>query len=263
MGITGAARKARVEEALAGVQLQGLGSRRADQLSGGQRQRVALARALILEPKVLLLDEPLAALDKKLREEMQMELRALQRRVGITFLFVTHDQEEALSMADRAAVMMRGKIAQLATPRGLYEDPANAEVADFIGTVNLIAAKVQSTRAGSVTLQAEGLGTITLAQVSTAPPAAGSSVTLAIRPEKLHLSQTAPQDKPAVQGRLGRASYHGDCSIYEVHLAGRPTPLMVFSTNAQRSGTGSWTEGAAVAVSYDPQSLLLYPASAV
>src|SRR5690606_16639773 len=123
--------KRRVEEALAQVSLTGLGKRRATELSGGQRQRVALARALVMRPKVLLLDEPLSALDKKLREQMQVELRRLQKAVGITFILVTHDQYEALAMSDRIAVMFGGKIAQVASPKGIYQHPANRQVADF------------------------------------------------------------------------------------------------------------------------------------
>ena len=131
-------RKARVEEALRLIRLEGYGSRKAHELSGGQRQRVALARALVRRPSMLLLDEPLSALDKKLREEMQRELVQLQRELGITFIFVTHDQEEALSMSSRIAVMFDGKLAQVADPRTLYEQPASARVADFIGAINFI-----------------------------------------------------------------------------------------------------------------------------
>src|SRR5262249_7166374 len=128
----------RVDRSLELINLPGYGGRKATELSGGQKQRVALARALILEPKVLLLDEPLGALDRKLRERMQLELRALQREVGITFIFVTHDQEEALTMSDRIAVMGAGRLLQVATPRRLYEQPSSLEVAAFIGTINVV-----------------------------------------------------------------------------------------------------------------------------
>src|SRR5512143_19485 len=134
--------KRRVEEALAMIKLDGFGARRADELSGGQRQRVALARALVLRPKVLLLDEPLGALDRRLRESMQIELRSLQKSLAITFVFVTHDQEEALSMSDRIAVMSGGRVLQVASPRTLYEAPNCREVADFIGQMNFFAARV-------------------------------------------------------------------------------------------------------------------------
>jgi putative spermidine/putrescine transport system ATP-binding protein len=139
-----AERRARAERALATVRLEGFGSRRPGQLSGGQRQRVALARALVNSPRVLLLDEPLGALDLKLREEMQVELKAIQREVGITFVFVTHDQEEALSLSDRVAVFNRGRIEQVGTPREVYERPATAFVAGFVGTSNLLSEQVSN-----------------------------------------------------------------------------------------------------------------------
>ena len=133
-----AERRARAEQALATVRLEGFGGRRPGQLSGGQRQRVALARALVNRPRVLLLDEPLGALDLKLREEMQVELKAIQREVGITFVFVTHDQEEALTLSDRVAVFSKGRIEQVGTPREVYERPVSAFVAGFVGTSNLL-----------------------------------------------------------------------------------------------------------------------------
>ncbi|MBD3765605.1 MAG: ABC transporter ATP-binding protein, partial [Rhodobacterales bacterium] len=154
-----AADKARaVEEALEMVGLKGYGKRAAHALSGGQRQRVALARALILKPKVLLLDEPLSALDKKMREQMQVELIKLQRQVGITFILVTHDQEEALVMSDRIAVMFEGQIAQLADPETLYRRPATRQVADFIGTMNFIPCQVLSEDPAGHEVEAKGLG---------------------------------------------------------------------------------------------------------
>ncbi|MBN9488785.1 MAG: ABC transporter ATP-binding protein [Alphaproteobacteria bacterium] len=146
--------RARVEAMLATVRLEGLGGRGAGQLSGGQRQRVALARALVRRPKLLLLDEPLAALDKRLREAMQIELRALQRQVGITFLMVTHDQDEALSLADQVAVMSSGRILQIASPRELYERPNCREVPDFIGQNNFFHATVKTIEAETVTVNA-------------------------------------------------------------------------------------------------------------
>src|SRR5690606_35069739 len=150
--------RARVGEALEMVKLSGYESRRSDELSGGQRQRVALARALIKRPKVLLLDEPLGALDRKLREEMQLELRTLQRSVGITFVFVTHDQEEALTMSDRVAVMSAGRTAQVATPRELYERPVSVEVADFIGKMKFLPCRRLESNGDLVTVEAVGLG---------------------------------------------------------------------------------------------------------
>ena len=142
-------RRKRADEALATVRLEGYADRRPHQLSGGQRQRVALARALVNRPKVLLLDEPLGALDLKLRREMQIELKEIQREVGITFVFVTHDQEEALTMSDRIAVFNEGRIEQLATPVELYEEPASAFVAGFVGTSNLLEGAVARTLVGT------------------------------------------------------------------------------------------------------------------
>ena len=141
-GLDPAALRKRVLDALVLTRLEGLETRKSNELSGGQRQRVALARALVRRPKVLLLDEPLGALDKRLREAMQLELRQLQRQVGITFLFVTHDQDEALSMADRISVMSNGRVLQIATPRALYESPKSREVADFVGTMNFFEAEI-------------------------------------------------------------------------------------------------------------------------
>ena len=189
LNIPKAEKDQRTDEAIAMVKLGGLGDRGAGQLSGGQRQRVALARALVLRPKVLLLDEPLSALDKKLREEMQLELRALQRTVGITFVFVTHDQEEALTLSDRIAVMSAGKVLQIDTPDGLYQHPNCREVAEFIGTMNLIPATVAAQSAGSVTLDGGALGRWT---VPGSGLANGAKVDLALRPERLRFA-AAPQ----------------------------------------------------------------------
>ncbi|HET6987897.1 MAG TPA: ABC transporter ATP-binding protein, partial [Kribbella sp.] len=151
-GVDRRARRARAVEALETVRLEGYGERRPSQLSGGQRQRVALARALVNRPKVLLLDEPLGALDLKLRREMQLELKAMQRDVGITFVFVTHDQEEALTMSDRIAVFNGGRIEQLAAPAELYEHPASAFVAGFVGTSNLLEGEIAATILGTTGL---------------------------------------------------------------------------------------------------------------
>jgi ABC-type Fe3+/spermidine/putrescine transport system ATPase subunit len=153
-----AEREARAVQALARVRLEGLGGRHPHQISGGQRQRVALARALICEPKVLLLDEPLSALDKRLREEMQMELREIQRAVGITFVHVTHDQEEAMSLADRVAVMAHGRLLQVDTPRRLYEAPASRQVAEFISNVNLLDGICVGRNGAEIVVDVAGLG---------------------------------------------------------------------------------------------------------
>jgi len=175
-----------VEEMLSLIKLPGYGSRRSTELSGGERQRVALARALIMKPKVLLLDEPLGALDKKLRGQMQLELRALQRAVGITFVFVTHDQEEALTMSDRIAVMSRGKDLQVDTPAGIYEAPVNKEVAAFIGDMNFFDGEVIAIKGEEVTAKVVGLGTIQ-APGRTGKYTSGDRIVVALRPEKLAL----------------------------------------------------------------------------
>ena len=204
---------ARIEEMLALVCLNGFNKRRVDQLSGGQRQRVALARSLIRRPRVLLLDEPLAALDKKLRAETQFELMALQRKLGTTFVIVTHDQEEAMIVADRIAVMDRGRLAQVARPADIYERPDSRWVADFIGEVTLIEGRIRSGDAIDTTL-----GPLRAASNA----GSGNTVWLALRPEKLRLSATRPEGGiNALAGRVFEIGYRGDISIYKVQLADR------------------------------------------
>ena len=211
MKVTGVAApeiRQRVEEALDLVQLGGFGDRKPDQLSGGQRQRVALARALVKRPKVLLLDEPLSALDAKLRETMQMELVRLQHTVGITFVVVTHDQSEALSMADRIAVMDRGAVKQVAPPADLYEFPNSRFVADFIGRMNLFEARVLDANADQLVLDVDGIGTI---EVPGAPDAEKASVGVAVRPEKTRISGLHPGDgQIAIEGVVEAVAYQGN-----------------------------------------------------
>ena len=220
----------RIDEALALIKLEGFGDRRSDQLSGGQRQRVALARALIKQPKVLLLDEPLGALDKKLREQMQIELRALQQEVGITFVFVTHDQEEALSMSDRIAVMSAGQVLQVDTPEQLYERPMSREVADFIGTMNFIEGTVGGSENGVIAVDTPAIG-----RVQAKPERAfqaGEKVLIAIRPEKILATPEAPGDTPnRVQGHIGASAYLGDRSHLLVQVDGLDSPMAVANTN--------------------------------
>ena len=252
----------RVEEALAMVKLSGFEERGATQLSGGQRQRVALARALVKRPKVLLLDEPLGALDKKLREEMQLELRSLQKSVGITFIFVTHDQEEALTMSDRIAVMSEGRVAQVAGPTELYERPSNVFVADFIGQMNFIDARVSGVSEGMVTLSAPGLGEVR-APLNEAALEAGSEIVVAIRPEKLHLA-TVPQAAGrgadgGIEGRLTAAAYLGDRSHYYVEVAGRERPLAVAAQNVSNVAGRELASDSKVWLSWSEESLLLLP----
>ena len=217
------AEKARaVGEALEMVGLGGYGSRAAHALSGGQRQRVALARALILKPKVLLLDEPLSALDRKMREQMQVELIKLQRQVGITFVLVTHDQEEALVMSDRIAVMFEGEIAQLDEPEKLYARPVDRRVADFIGVMNFLPAQVLGERDGMVGVRVPGLGEVDLptSQVSRASPD-DPGPTIGFRPETMTLLAEAQDAAGRVApGVIDEVVYYGDMTYFDVRLDG-------------------------------------------
>jgi putrescine transport system ATP-binding protein len=214
-GLARPAIAARVDEMLALVKLEGLGGRRPDQLSGGQRQRVALARSLAKRPQVLLLDEPMAALDKKLREETQFELMELQGRLGVTFVIVTHDQEEAMTVAHRIAVMDRGRIVQVATPAEIYEQPRSRWVAEFIGDVNLIEGMVMEARAGE-TVVADHAGRHW--RVATGAAAVGAHVFIALRPEKVRIAAAAADTPNAVRGRVWDIGYLGGVSIYKVRL---------------------------------------------
>ncbi|MCX7888940.1 MAG: ABC transporter ATP-binding protein [Rhodobacteraceae bacterium] len=187
-----AAIAAAVEAALRMVRLPGFGDRRIWEMSGGQQQRVALARAIVNEPKLLLLDEPLAALDKKLRRDMQIELQGLQRSLGITFVLVTHDQEEALSMSDRICIMRGGRIEQVGTPRDLYDRPRNRYVADFVGKSNFFEGRAEAAPGGQTILVAAGGHRI--AGTAPAPLAAGARVAASLRPEQIGLARAAPED---------------------------------------------------------------------
>jgi putrescine transport system ATP-binding protein len=210
----------RVEEMLNLVKLKPFARRKPHQLSGGQRQRVALARSLAKKPKVLLLDEPLGALDKKLREETQFELIDLQQKLGLTFLIVTHDQEEAMTVADRIAVMNHGRIVQVATPAEIYEQPNSRYVADFIGNVNLIEGKVAAIASGATRIEAPEAGVVV--EVDQAVEAkVGDQVWFAIRPEKVRISLDAPLpgSPNTLAGEVWDIGYLGDVSIYHVRLA--------------------------------------------
>ena len=230
--------RARVEEMLEMVQMSAFARRRPDQLSGGQRQRVALARAIARRPKMLLLDEPMAALDKKLREETQFELKDLQARLGMTFLIVTHDQEEAMTVADRIAVMREGAIEQIATPAEIYEAPASRYVADFLGDVNLFGARVAAaeavTGAGQVCLATAECPAGFVALDDDAP-GAGTQVWLAVRPEKMTIAlDPPPAGTPNVlEGQVWDIGYTGDWTTYLVDLAEDRT-IRVARANASR-----------------------------
>jgi putrescine transport system ATP-binding protein len=208
---------ARVDEMLGLVQLQSFAGRKPDQLSGGQRQRVALARSLAKRPKVLLLDEPLAALDRKLREETRFELKELQARLQTTFVIVTHDQDEAMTMADRIAVMHQGRLAQVAPPVEIYEQPSSRWVAQFVGDINLIEGRVSATEPDAVQVEHNG---VTLRIASHAPAAPGTSAAIALRPEKLRITRTDPGATQAntLAGTVMDVAYLGTTSIYKVRL---------------------------------------------
>ena len=242
----------RVAEALEMVQLGQLGDRKPDQLSGGQRQRVALARALVKRPKVLLLDEPLSALDAKLREQMQLELARLQHQVGITFIIVTHDQDEALSMADRIAVMEKGKVCQIATPEELYENPSSRFVADFIGKVNLLSAHVTGASEGKLSVDAAGIGRAEIPY----PGTATGQVSLAVRPEKIRMSAEAPADGLSVQGRITDWAYYGDTSHIFVEVEGG-LRLSVNIQNATRRTAETADIGDTVWLGWSPSDTLI------
>jgi putrescine transport system ATP-binding protein len=209
----------RVAEMLKLVNLTGLERRKPDQLSGGQRQRVALARSLAKRPKVLLLDEPLAALDKQLREQTQFELMELQVKLGMTFMIVTHDQEEAMAVADRIAVMDHGRIVQMGTPAEIYEQPATRYVAEFIGDVNLIEAKVIGRDEKGLLLRGETIASPLRASTSEVL-LPGARVTVALRPEKVKITVRKPADSAenTVRGVVTGIAYLGDFSIYRVTL---------------------------------------------
>ena len=241
----------RVDEALALVRLSGYGGRRTWELSGGQQQRVALARALVNRPTVLLLDEPLGALDLKLRKEMQLELKALQREVGITFVYVTHDQEEALTMSDVIVVMLDGRIQQQGDPAALYERPVNRFVANFIGVSNPLPGTVTdfdpATRRARV--QTAGLALTGIVTDPTASPGAGTAVTVAVRPERLRVepaeSGTADERDGwvSIPGRIQQGTYLGEQTEYRV-VTDQAGELVVRRQNAlgaasaQRLGPG-------------------------
>jgi len=214
---------ARVAEMVALVKLEGLEPRKPDQLSGGQKQRVALARSLARRPQVLLLDEPLAALDKKLRESTQLELMELQRRLGMTFVIVTHDQEEAMTVADRIGVMDQGRLEQVATPRELYEAPSSRWVAEFVGDVNIFEGQLESREASRLMISTRDAGTIAVAEPR--HPISKTIVCVAIRPEKVKLSRRGPVSDAIhahainrLEGTVTDVGYLGGVTSYKVKL---------------------------------------------
>lgn len=244
----------RVREALDLVQLPGMDSRRPNQLSGGQQQRVALARALVNRPQVLLLDEPLGALDLKLRKAMQIELKALQNRVGITFIYVTHDQEEALTMSDRLAVVNQGRVLQVGEPEQIYENPADRFVADFIGETNFVAGTLEAL--GPPVKVALGEGVTVLAGSAEGGLRVGDRVVVSVRPERVELLNDDSSAVPAAparsraRGRIAQVIYLGTDIRYEVSLS-QGTELAVRVQNTD-SDDSRFSVGDQVTVSWRP-----------
>lgn len=227
----------RVDDILELVQLSELKNRKPDQLSGGQRQRVALARALIKQPKVLLLDEPLAALDKKLREQTQFELMNIQDELGITFIVVTHDQEEAMTLSDRMAVMDKGQFQQIGTPKEIYEFPHNRFVADFIGTMTTFEGIVTVVDQEQIQVYSDEAGE-TLTALGRQLVEVGQNVEIAVRPEKIFISKEKPADNGDViiAGVVDDLGYLGNRSLYRIRLASGKI-VQVSSQNRRRSVT--------------------------
>jgi len=255
-GMPRAQREERVAQMLGIVKLTGFERRKPHQLSGGQRQRVALARALIKRPKLLLLDEPLGALDKKLREHTQFELLNIQERLGVTFVVVTHDQEEAMTLATRIGVMNQGRIVQVGTPHDIYEFPATRFVADFIGNVNLFEGRLIEDEPDHVIIESPQLGTPIYVGhgVSAAPQA---TVWAAVRPEKMVLSRESPQESfNKVPGVICEIAYVGDMSVYLVRLDSGGT-LRITQANAYRHADERLAREERIWVSWHPSSVVV------
>ncbi len=247
-----------VGEALEMVGLSGFGPRAAHALSGGQRQRVALARALILKPKVLLLDEPLSALDKKLREQMQVELIRLQRQVGITFILVTHDQEEALIMSDRIAVMFEGRIVQVDGPETIYRRPVDRRVADFIGVMNFLPAAISDGEDGYVA-EIGGLGRAELSVGQLLGGATVGNAVVGIRPETMEiLFEGDPPRRRVAEGTVDEVVYYGDMTYYDVRLDGVENRVTISMKNI--FGRPVLDVGVRTRVAWDAESVVAFPA---
>jgi putative spermidine/putrescine transport system ATP-binding protein len=244
----------KVKAALALVELSGMEDRRPAQLSGGQQQRVALARAIVIEPRVLLCDEPLGALDKKLRQQMQFELKQLQKSLGLTLVFVTHDQEEALAMSDRIAVMNKGRVEQVGTPVEIYDQPATRFVADFIGDTNIFRGESVATAAGAALAAGEGL-TLNL-PTSISPDAAGT-LSVALRPEKIRLVAAGGAGGAAgasAEGTIESSNFLGGAVLYRVALASGHRVL------AQQPNSGAnsvFAAGSHVMLDWNPADLVV------
>lgn len=246
-----------VEDTLGLIKLSGYGARRVHELSGGQRQRVALARALILRPKALLLDEPLGALDKQLRQQMQIELRALQKSVGIAFVLVTHDQEEALTLSDKIAVMSAGEVLQIDTPAGLYENPKNRQVAGFVGNMNFFAGILGRPGTAAEEVEVEGLGCVQVG-AGAQRHARGARVTVAVRPEKLSIGIERPKTaRNRVAGTLNTTAYLGERQQFYVKIEGKTEPVAVSAQNQHRAVRRDFEHGSKVWLSWSDDAFVL------
>jgi spermidine/putrescine transport system ATP-binding protein len=254
-------RRRAVADMLRLVSLEGFDDRRPNQLSGGQRQRVALARALVNRPSVLLLDEPLGALDLKLRKLMQAELTRIQRQVGITFVYVTHDQEEALAMSDRIAVMDRGRLLQVGTPDEIYGRPANREVMEFIGSVNVFPARIASAGAGSAQVDLDGLGPVVAFNPDALP--VGADVALLVRPEHLRLAATPPAtDASALSGIVAKIAHLGFVTHCTVRLANGHEVLAFRLNSVDGRGAEPLAQSQGVFLWWDQADARMFPATA-
>jgi len=256
-GVDSGETSSRVDEMLGLVQLGDFRTRKPDQLSGGQLQRVALARALIKRPKVLLLDEPLAALDKKLRERTQFELMNIQDELGITFVVVTHDQEEAMALSTRIAVMDKGQFLQVGDPKEIYEYPKSRFVADFVGTMNTFDGNVSQIADESISVESEEMGA-TVVALGNYDVVAGQSVSIAIRPEKIFISKTKPENEEDIhiRGVVDDLGYLGNLSLYRIRLETGKV-IQVSRQNQRRSATRfvEWEDK--VWVSWRPRSAVV------
>jgi spermidine/putrescine transport system ATP-binding protein len=244
----------RVEEALELVQLTGMGNRKPSQLSGGQQQRVALARALVNQPSVLLLDEPLGALDLKLRKAMQIELKHLQEQVGITFIYVTHDQEEALTMSDRIAVMKDGVIQQMGDAVSLYEEPANRFVSDFIGESNFIDGIFEGMEQERAVIR---IGEErSYAVIGSEKPAQNAATTISIRPERMVISSPGERERPGISGTIKEVVYIGTDIRYLLKIA-TGQEIQIRIQNSSKKDISAFPNGAEVQISWTPEDAKL------